>query len=229
VSPRAAVGVATALLVLVVLAACEREERRFRELPPGAAAEGLVTQQDQLQPGPMLRDPEARHPYERNAWAIAEGKTLYNHMNCAGCHSPRGGGNIGPSLIDSLWIYGVEPENLFQTIEQGRPRGMPAFRGRLGNTEIWKIVAYVRALNGLTRQDTRSGRGDEMHEVSADVQTEPMIPEAQRVPAEEPDPYAKDKGTPVPTKRPPTGSLDTTRRPARATARPARPDSVRTP
>ena len=180
-------------LACTLVAACEREERRFRELPPGGTADHLVTVQDQLQPGPMLRDPEGRHPYERNAWAIAEGKTLFNMMNCAGCHSPRGGGNIGPSLIDSVWRYGAEPENIFQTIEQGRPLGMPAFRGRLGNTEIWKIVAYVRALNGLTMQDTRSGRGDEMHETSADVQSEPNLPEAERVPPEEPDPHARPK------------------------------------
>ena len=180
----------------LVLASCERESRRFRDLPPGANAENLVVQNEQLQPGPMLRSPVAQHPYERNAWAIAEGKTLYNNMNCAGCHSPRGGGNIGPSLIDSAWIYGVAPENLFQTIEQGRPRGMPAFRGRMGNTDIWKVVAYIRAMNGLTRQDTRSGRGDETHEASPDVQTEKMTPEAERVPPEEPDPHAKPKPKP---------------------------------
>jgi cytochrome c oxidase cbb3-type subunit 3 len=209
------------VLPCLLLTACERESRRFRDLPPGANAEPAVTQNNQLQPGPMIRDPLVRHPYERNAWAIAEGKTLYNNMNCAGCHSPRGGGNIGPSLIDSVWIYGHEIENLFQTIEQGRPRGMPAFRGRLGNTEIWKIAAYIRAMNGLTPNDTRSGRGDELHEGSPDVQTEPMTPESQRIPPEEPDPHAKAGKSPqVPVQRTPT-TTDTTRR--------GRPDEARKP
>lgn len=215
--PRVALALS---LVALAAVACERESRRFRDLPPGANAEPAVTQNDALQPGPMIRNPLVRHPYERNAWAIAEGKTLYNNMNCAGCHSPRGGGNIGPSLIDSVWIYGHELENLYQSIEQGRPRGMPAFRGRLGNTEIWKLAAYIRSMNGLTRQDTRSGRGDETHEASPDVQTERMAPISERIPPEEPDPHAKGKQTQAPVTKQPT-TTDTTRR--------GRPDEARKP
>lgn len=212
----AAAAIVAATLALLV-AGCEREARRFREAPPGATASDLVTQNDQVQPGPFIRDPEIVHPYERNAWAISEGKTLYDGMNCAGCHSPRGGGNMGPSLIDSVWIYGAEPENIFQTIEQGRPRGMPAFRGRLGNSEIWKLVAYVRAMNGLVPGDAQSARTDGMHENAPDVQTEPMIPEAQRVPPEEPDPHARQAPSKLPRVQSNPG--DTIRR--------VRPDTAR--
>lgn len=176
---------AGAALLVLAAAACEREARRFHETPPGATAEGFVTLNDQVQPGPMIVDPEMRHPFERNAWAVTEGQNLYSQMNCAGCHSPGGGGGMGPSLIDSVWIYGAEPENIFQTIVQGRPNGMPAFRGRIGNAEVWKLVAYIRAMNGQTPQDTRSGRTDGMHEVGPDVQLEPNAPQDQRVPKEE--------------------------------------------
>lgn len=174
-----------AVLLLALLAACEREERRVRELPPGASPSSYVTQNDLVQPGPAIVDPEMRNAYEQNAWAIAEGERLYNAFNCAGCHSPGGGGGMGPALIDSLWIYGAEPENMYQSIVEGRPNGMPAFRGRLGSPEVWKLVAYVRSLNSLTPKSTRSGRSETLHGVGNDPQREPQLPMAQLVPPEQ--------------------------------------------
>ena len=62
---------------------------------------------------------------------------------------------MGPPLMDSRWVYGSEPENIFATIMQGRPNGMPAFRGRIPQQQVWQIVAYVRSIAGLTPADTR--------------------------------------------------------------------------
>ena len=185
-------------LALLLLAACEREERSFRSVPPGAAASPLVTMNDDLQPGPMIVDPEMRDPYSRNAWAVSEGKRLYEQMNCAHCHGARGGGSMGPSLIDSLWLYGREPENVFATVVEGRPRGMPAYRNRLGNDDVWKLVAYVRYLSLHTPQDTRPGRGDDMHGLEPDPQGSPnptmdgLIPPESVAPAWRPPPRAPD-------------------------------------
>lgn len=173
------------LVALGLFAACDREERRFREIPPGATALPAVTQNDANQPGPFIRDPEIRNTYEENAWAISEGNWLYTQWNCAGCHSPRGGGGMGPPLMDSLWIYGSEPENLFQTIVEGRPNGMPAFRGRIGNADVWKLVAYVRSLAALTPMDTRSGRTDDIHATTPTPQTDANLPMARRIPPEQ--------------------------------------------
>ena len=69
---------------------------------------------------------------------------------------------MGPPLIDENWIYGSEPENIYATIIQGRPNGMPAFGGKLGDQQVWQLVAYVRALGGLVRKDLRPGRNDNM-------------------------------------------------------------------
>jgi cytochrome c oxidase cbb3-type subunit III len=182
-APRAAVIVVC--LTLTLLAACQREERRFREIPPGASPSSFVTQNDAVQPGPVIVDPEMRNAYEQNAWAVAEGEQLYNAFNCAGCHAPGGGGGFGPPLIDSLWIYGSEPENLYQSIVEGRPNGMPAFRGRLGSPDVWKLVAYVRSLNSLTPKGTRSGRSETVHGASNDPQREPNLPMEQRIPPEQ--------------------------------------------
>ena len=41
-------------LALVLLLACEREDRNFRSVPPGASASPLVTMNDDLQPGSTI-------------------------------------------------------------------------------------------------------------------------------------------------------------------------------
>jgi cytochrome c oxidase cbb3-type subunit 3 len=75
--------------------------------------------------------------------AIAEGARLFDWYNCAGCHF-HGAGGIGPSLADDNWIYGGSMEQIYATIYQGRPNGMPSWGGKLSTTEIWEIAAYVR-------------------------------------------------------------------------------------
>ena len=56
---------------------------------------------------------------------------------------------MGPPLMDDEWIYGSEPENIFATIVEGRPNGMPSFRGRIPDYQVWQLVAYVRSMSGL--------------------------------------------------------------------------------
>jgi cytochrome c oxidase cbb3-type subunit III len=168
---------------LLALAGCSREHRRFRERPSGTG-DGAVTQNPDVQPGPASRDPDVTHPYLNNAWAGAEGKTLYEQWNCAGCHSPRGGGGMGPSLMDSAWIYGSDPENVFQTISQGRPQGMPAFGSRVAPPEIWKLVAYVRSLSGLNAPDARSARSDDIHASTSTPMTPRERTVRERIPPE---------------------------------------------
>jgi cytochrome c oxidase cbb3-type subunit 3 len=144
---------ASASLVLL-LTACEREQRRFRE---GAPAGGLSS------------------PYDGNAWAISEGQRLYNWFNCNGCHA-MGGGGMGPALMDDVWIYGSEPASIFASIVDGRPNGMPAFGGKVPEQQVWQLVAYVRTLSALQRKDVRPGRSDAMQARPAPVTTTPGTP-----------------------------------------------------
>ncbi len=155
-----------ALALLALVAACDREQRSFRETPPGATAMPAV-QTSELQAGPKTVDP-SQGAYQENRWAVGQGQTFYAQYNCAGCHAPGGGGGIGPALTDDEWIYGSDPENIFDTIVKGRPHGMPSFRGRMGNSEIWKLTAYVRTLGGLTRKDAWNPRNEHMAESTAD-------------------------------------------------------------
>ena len=53
---------------------------------------------------------------------------------------------MGPPLSDTDWVYGSEPGDIFLTIKQGRPNGMPSFQN-LPNDVIWQLVAYVRSLS----------------------------------------------------------------------------------
>jgi cytochrome c oxidase cbb3-type subunit 3 len=100
-----------------------------------------------LRAGPATVDAAARNPYADDAQALATGRQLYTGMNCAGCHGGAGGGGIGPPFADTDWIYGGDPENIVQSILQGRPNGMPAFGGMLPPSEAWKLAAFVAGLS----------------------------------------------------------------------------------
>jgi cytochrome c oxidase cbb3-type subunit 3 len=149
-----------ALVALALLAGCKREERNFRVSAPAAAREqGLRLVE--LQPGPRANDRAAANGYEENALAMNEGRVLFGAFNCVGCHG-HGGGGMGPPLLDEKWRYGSEPAQVFATIMEGRPNGMPSFRGKVNADQAWKLVAYVRSLGGLVPQDAAPARPDHM-------------------------------------------------------------------
>jgi cytochrome c oxidase cbb3-type subunit 3 len=152
----AAVGV---LAIALLFTACRREERRFREIPPSTTP--TTVRVSALQPGTQVETTHVANPYENNANAQTEGQRLYNAYGCVGCHA-NGGGGMGPALMDDKWIYGSAPENVYTTIIQGRPNGMPSFAGRIPTYQVWQIVTYVRSLSGLGPAGARSARSDDM-------------------------------------------------------------------
>jgi cytochrome c oxidase cbb3-type subunit 3 len=128
------------LPVALMLAGCEREQRRFDPATPAPA------------PGETVRQ-------ERNAYDVSQGKRLYRWYNCNGCHAA-GGGGMGPPLMDARWRYGGETAQIVQSILHGRPAGMPAFAGRIPDEQVWKIAAYVRSMSGQLRTDVAANRAD---------------------------------------------------------------------
>ena len=149
-----------ALAAAGISSACEREERGFRVNPPDSnrvAAKQLTS----LQAGESVPMPPLKNEYENNAQAMSDGKRLFEQMNCVGCHA-HGGGAIGPALMDDKWIYGSQPEQIFATIVEGRPNGMPSFHNKLPDYQVWQIAAYVRSLSGLANSDAAPGRDDDM-------------------------------------------------------------------
>jgi len=107
-------------------------------LPPGAGVSPGIHPQTVL--GAIS------NPYTGDKAAIMAGRQLFTGMNCAGCHSGYAGGGMGPSLRDSVWIYGNSDVQIFSSIAEGRAYGMPAWAGRLQDDQIWRLVAYIRTL-----------------------------------------------------------------------------------
>jgi cytochrome c oxidase cbb3-type subunit III len=81
-----------------------------------------------------------------NAKAAEEGATLFTSMNCDGCHGGGAVGAVGPSLTDGRWRYGGADADIFRSIAEGRPKGMPSFGGALQPAMIWRLVAYIKSL-----------------------------------------------------------------------------------
>jgi cytochrome c oxidase cbb3-type subunit 3 len=97
-------------------------------------------------PGPASRKAEKKGPYARDPVALMEGRKLFVAMNCAGCHGGHAGGGMGPSLRDQSWIYGGKSGEIFDSIAEGRARGMPAWGTLLPRDTIRKLVAYIESL-----------------------------------------------------------------------------------
>jgi cytochrome c oxidase cbb3-type subunit III len=164
-----ALGAAIVAGVAGGLVSCERESRPFRDLPVAASRNQSETQTPLHAGAPA---PSAgTSPYQENAWALGEGKRLFNAYNCVGCHA-NGGGGIGPALMDDEWIYGFHPQNIYSSIVEGRPNGMPSFRNKIPDYQVWQIVAYVQSMSGQTPIDASPGRSDHMRPHRPEIITE---------------------------------------------------------
>jgi cytochrome c oxidase cbb3-type subunit III len=160
---RAAV-LAVALASVAALSGCEREKRDF-EPPTGSASGAAATRNVSVRAGPgepietarLATTQDRRDEY--NAFLVNQGKRLFRWYNCNGCHA-QGGGNMGPPLMDDKWLYGHRPAEIYASIVEGRPKGMPAFGGRIPEDQLWQLVAYVRSLSGQLRKDVAPSRAD---------------------------------------------------------------------
>jgi len=148
-------------LTLLLLSGCAKDVR-----PSAATAQPAVAQPMAARPAvaqPVYRgvvataltpgagrtlftvDPRAAKYYD-NAEAVKVGKILFSRMNCSGCHT-NGGGGMGPSLLDNVWIYGGRLEQIHQTLVEGRPNGMPSWGAMLPDEALWQLSSYVRSMS----------------------------------------------------------------------------------
>jgi cytochrome c oxidase cbb3-type subunit III len=128
------------LLASATLLACAK--------PPSAAPEGArsVIRQP-VGPIPGVGElPAEKNPLGNDRNVLAEGRRLFVQYNCSGCHGGRGGGGMGPSLRDEIWMYGNTPGKIFNSIAEGRAHGMPAWGPRLPDKQIWQLVAYIQSM-----------------------------------------------------------------------------------
>jgi len=169
------------LLIVLALSGCKREERDFHGLPAGGTITNPKVREVPFVAGGSVPADSRPGPYEENAYAVSQGKTLYNQFNCSGCHF-QGGGGIGPPLMDADWIYGSRPENIYETIAEGRPNGMPSFGRKIVPDQIWQIAAYVRSMSGLLRKDVAPGRDDAMQVRPQEQSTQKAKPVQSGIP-----------------------------------------------
>lgn len=141
-----------------------RSERDYRPGPIAEAQRVDRVTHDDIHPGgaaPPSSAASSDTPYGESGFDVSQGSHLFRAYNCNGCHQ-NGGGGIGPALMDDTWAYGSEPRNIYETLVEGRPNGMPSFRGKLTDQQIWQLTAYVRSLSGLVPAAARSARQDAM-------------------------------------------------------------------
>jgi len=151
---RAVTGGILAAMFAMVVAACDRKPQEAAEHPaaqpaPQKSGDALTVALVPFSPGgqkPISTEDAEGRRIMRDPEQIAAGKQLYSALNCVGCHF-HGGGGIGPALMDDKWIYGDSIENIASTIREGRPNGMPSFRGVVPDEQIWQLAAYVRSFS----------------------------------------------------------------------------------
>jgi cytochrome c oxidase cbb3-type subunit III len=165
------------LLALVVIGAgislgagCQRDEQDIRggaaghvQLPQNQTAVGQATDTTGLPAEGVLArvalgdlagvgnntlDATVKSPYARDMAAIKEGNDLFVNMNCAACHGYDLKGGMGPDLTDTYWRYGGSPADIYKSVFEGRPQGMPAWGRTISPTLIWKVVAYIESKGG---------------------------------------------------------------------------------
>jgi cytochrome c oxidase cbb3-type subunit 3 len=86
---------------------------------------------------------------EHDSDKAVTGQKLFT-QNCSACHGADGKGNplLGaPNLTDNIWLYGGEPNEIRQTLRQGRNGVMPAQQELLKPDRIHLLAAYVYSLS----------------------------------------------------------------------------------
>ena len=128
---------------------------------PADSTARFVSHVDHVQPGGMARPRgmALRNPYEGNANALATGAKLYVSYNCIDCHGADGSGAMGPSLADGRWHFGGDDGEIFESIYQGRPDGMPAWGTLISPDQIWMLAAYVKSLETNKNPTTENFTG----------------------------------------------------------------------
>lgn len=126
-----------------------------------SGASTVIAHPENIQPGLTSARPltHLANPRERDSRALQEGKQLFVSYNCGDCHGAEGSGAVGPSLQDGRWHFGGSAGEVFESIAEGRPNGMPAWGGRISDAQIWALVTYVRTLSAGKNVTTENFEG----------------------------------------------------------------------
>ena len=150
-------GFAAAMIVLPLAAAVAQSD----EGPPRWAA-NIVRKQQVIMHGVPAPYVNLRDPRPDTEAKLRRGRTVFDR-NCAACHGWSGEGTgpdafaLVPAPADLEWLAHTpksraDPYIYWTVAEGGRAfeSEMPAFKGKLSKSDIWSVVAYIRA--GLPRR-----------------------------------------------------------------------------
>jgi cytochrome c oxidase cbb3-type subunit III len=148
-------AVAYALLLLLT-AACQSPSTPVASSssPPVPTSIGPV-------PGPPSTPHERTNPLNGDPVALQDGRRLFDWYNCSGCHGGHAGGGMGPSLRGPVWLYGNRDDQIFDSIAEGRSKGMPAWGSRIPEHQIWELVAYIKSMGTPQEPDPPVEPADE--------------------------------------------------------------------
>jgi alcohol dehydrogenase (cytochrome c) len=86
--------------------------------------------------------------YRTSSEDIAAGRELFHANGCASCHGPDArGGSAAPSLLSAELKHGHTDWAIYQTIQRGIA-GTPMMAHPLADEDTWKILAYIRYMDG---------------------------------------------------------------------------------
>lgn len=169
----------TAILVIgcaFPLSSTQAQQKPLGPTPPAIAIpnpELLKVPVSTLFPGTKPPLPSIKDPASNDPAAAQRGRQYFINFNCIGCHADNGGGGMGPALSNRAFIYGSAPQNIFLTIYQGRPAGMPAWGDVLPSTVIWDLVSYVKSISQAPASEwgsTISSASPKIQQVPAEFQ-----------------------------------------------------------
>jgi len=97
--------------------------------------------------------PEGTNPLRGDAAAVAAGKGVYDGK-CMACHGADAVGSIGPSLVDTAWLWGDKDKDVYDVIKNGRmePKQQPSkgpmpVLADVTITEAYQVMAWIASKN----------------------------------------------------------------------------------
>ena len=90
--------------------------------------------------------PVAMRTFSGNQADAVAGREAFLKYNCVGCHGGLAGGAMGPSLRDETWKFGGTDEQIMATLHNGRPAGMPGWKGKIPDKTLMQIVTYIHSM-----------------------------------------------------------------------------------